>query len=43
MLRKAKVTLLFDDVKAVLFVIALCGYDITLIEDDTTNQIKKSL
>ena len=33
----------FDDVKAVLFVIALRGYDMTLIEDDTTNQIKESL
>ena len=35
----------FDDVKAVLFVLALCEYDMhmTLTEDDTTNQIKESL
>ena len=33
----------FDDVKAVLFVVALCGYDMTLIEDDTTNRMEESL
>ena len=33
----------FDDVKAVLFVAALSGYDMTLIEDGTTNRIEESL
>ena len=33
----------FDDVKAVLFVAALSGYDMTLTEDGTTNQMEESL
>ena len=33
----------FDDVKAVLFVVALSGYDMTLTEDGTTNQMEESL
>ena len=33
----------FDDVKAVLFVAALSGYDMTLTEDDTTNRMEESL
>ena len=33
----------FDDVKAVLFVAALSGYDMTLIEDDITNRMEESL
>ena len=33
----------FDDVKAVLFMAALSGYDMTLIEDGTTNRIEESL
>ena len=33
----------FDDVKAVLFVAALSGYDMTLIEDGTTNRMEESL
>ena len=33
----------FDDVKAVLFVIALSGYDMTLTEDGITNQVEESL
>ena len=33
----------FDDVKAVLFVAALSGYDMTLIEDGTTNRMEDSL
>ena len=33
----------FDDVKAVLFVVALSGYDMTLAEDGTTNQMEESL
>ena len=33
----------FDDVKAVLFVASLSGYNMTLIEDGTTNQIEESL
>ena len=33
----------FDDVKAVLFVAALSGYDMTLTEDGTTNRMKESL
>ena len=33
----------FDDVKGVLFVAALSGYDMTLIEDGTTNRMEESL
>eukprot|EP00118_Oscarella_pearsei_P000611 m.5375 g.5375 ORF g.5375 m.5375 type:complete len:361 (+) comp13013_c0_seq1:132-1214(+) len=33
----------FDDVKAVLFVCALSGYDMTLYEDGTTNRLEESL
>ena len=33
----------FDDVTAVLFVTALSGYDMTLIEDGTTNRMEESL
>ena len=33
----------FDDVTAVLFVAALSGYDMTLTEDGTTNQMEESL
>ena len=33
----------FDDVEAVLFVAALSGYDMTLTEDGTTNQMEESL
>ena len=33
----------FDDVKAVLFVAALSGYDMTLIEDGTTNRMEEAL
>ena len=33
----------FDDVKAVLFVASLSGYDMTLTEDGTTNRIEESL
>lgn len=33
----------FDDVKAVLFVAALSGYDMTLFEDCTTNRLEESL
>ena len=33
----------FDDVEAVLFVVALSGYDMTLNEDGTTNRMKESL
>ena len=33
----------FADVKAVLFVVALSGYDITLAEDGTTNRMEESL
>ena len=33
----------FDDVKAVLFVVALSGYDVTLTEDGTTNRMEESL
>ena len=33
----------FDDVKAVLFVASLSGYNMTLIEDDTTNRMEESL
>ena len=33
----------FDDVTAVLFVVALSGYDMTLTEDGTTNRMEESL
>ena len=33
----------FDDVKAVLFVASLSGYDMTLTEDGTTNRMEESL
>ncbi|XP_065341957.1 guanine nucleotide-binding protein G(o) subunit alpha-like [Cloeon dipterum] len=33
----------FDDVKAVLFVVALSGYDMTLVEDSTVNRLVESL
>ena len=33
----------FDDVKAVLFVAALSGYDMTLNENGTTNRMEESL
>eukprot|EP00731_Ephydatia_muelleri_P006074 Em0003g322a len=33
----------FDDVKAVLFVVALNGYDMTLAEDGVTNRMKEAL
>ena len=33
----------FDDIKAVLFVAALSGYDMTLTEDGTTNRMEESL
>ena len=33
----------FDDVKAVLFVASLSGYDMTLTEDGTTNRIEESV
>ncbi|XP_065898368.1 guanine nucleotide-binding protein G(o) subunit alpha-like [Dysidea avara] len=33
----------FDDVRAVLFVAALSGYDMTLFEDGTTNRLEESL
>ena len=33
----------FDDVNAVLFVVALSGYDMTLTEDGTTNRMEESL
>ena len=33
----------FDNVKAVLFVASLSGYDITLTEDGTTNRMEESL
>ena len=33
----------FDDVKAVLCVAALSGYDMTLVEDGTTNRMEESL
>ncbi|XP_063676318.1 guanine nucleotide-binding protein G(o) subunit alpha-like [Bolinopsis microptera] len=33
----------FDDVKAVLFVAALSGYDMTLFEDVSTNRLEESL
>ena len=33
----------FDDVKAVLFVAALSGYDMTLTEDGSTNRIEESV
>ena len=33
----------FDDVKGVLFVASLNGYNMTLMEDDTTNRMEESL
>ncbi|KAH6943796.1 hypothetical protein HPB50_027361 [Hyalomma asiaticum] len=33
----------FDDVKAVLYVVALSGYDMTLQEDPTVNRLQESL
>jgi len=33
----------FDDVKAVLFVAVLSGYNMTLTEDGTTNRMEESL
>lgn len=33
----------FEDVKAVLFVVALSGYDMTLLEDNTVNRLEESL
>ena len=33
----------FDDVKAMLFVVSLSGYDMTLLKDGTTNQMEESL
>ena len=33
----------FDDVKAVLFVASLSGYDMTLTEDGTTNRMEESI
>ena len=33
----------FDDVKAVLFVVSLSGYDMILVEDGTTNRMEESL
>lgn len=33
----------FDDVKAVLYVVALSGYDMTLLEDSTVNRLDESL
>ena len=33
----------FDDVDAVMFVVALSGYDMTLTEDGTTNRMEESL
>ncbi|XP_054283908.1 guanine nucleotide-binding protein G(o) subunit alpha-like [Macrosteles quadrilineatus] len=33
----------FDDVKAVLFVVSLSGYDMTLIEDSSVNRLEESL
>lgn len=33
----------FDDVKAVLFVVALSGYDMTLVEDSNVNRLEESL
>lgn len=33
----------FEDVRAVLFVVALSGYDMTLLEDPTVNRLEESL
>lgn len=33
----------FEDVRAVLFVVALSGYDMTLLEDATVNRLEESL
>lgn len=33
----------FEDVRAVLFVVALSGYDMTLLEDQTVNRLEESL
>ncbi|KAJ9573892.1 hypothetical protein L9F63_008752 [Diploptera punctata] len=33
----------FDDVRAVMFVVSLSGYDMTLIEDPTVNRLEESL
>lgn len=33
----------FEDVRAVLFVVALSGYDMTLLEDSTVNRLEESL
>lgn len=33
----------FEDVRAVLFVVALSGYDMTLLEDTTVNRLEESL
>nr|CAI5847220.1 unnamed protein product [Callosobruchus analis] len=33
----------FDDVRAVLFVISLSGYDMTLLEDPNVNRLEESL
>lgn len=33
----------FEDVRAVLFVVALSGYDMTLLEDGTVNRLEESL
>ncbi|MBN3300615.1 GNAO protein, partial [Amia calva] len=33
----------FEDVRAVLFVVSLSGYDMTLVEDPSTNRLQESL
>ncbi|XP_016536263.1 guanine nucleotide binding protein (G protein) alpha v1 isoform X2 [Poecilia formosa] len=33
----------FEDVRAVLFVVALSGYDMTLVEDPTVNRLQESM
>ncbi|PSN32862.1 Guanine nucleotide-binding protein G(o) subunit alpha [Blattella germanica] len=33
----------FDDVRAVMFVVSLSGYDMTLVEDPTVNRLEESL
>lgn len=33
----------FEDVKAVLFIVALSGYDMTLLEDPSVNRLEESL
>lgn len=33
----------FEDVRAVLFVVALSGFDMTLLEDTTVNRLEESL